>query len=103
MFQNKVSQPLERENLQACVTGQGFIAEELAFELERCLFGSKQYQGRTVWGSQQLGANLRQTAKRLAAAGWTKEKAHAHILFCPKTSSVQSNFITFQREKLAAR
>ncbi len=70
--------PLERKNIQPRVPGQGAVGEQLAFELKRGLFGREQDQRRAFRRCRQGGADFRQTAKRLAAAGRTEEKTRLH-------------------------
>jgi hypothetical protein len=74
-------EPLERKNVQSRVSWQGAVGEQLAFELERGLLGRKQNQRRAFRRLMQCLADFRQTAKRLAAAGWTEEKMRLHAGF----------------------
>jgi len=64
--------------LQSRKTGYFPGLEQLAFELERGLFGREKNQRRTGGIAGQRGPHFGETAERLAAAGRAEEKARLH-------------------------
>ncbi len=97
-FQDKSRQPVEGKNVQPRVTGQFPVGEQLAFELERGLFGRQQNQrpARLRLGAAifpQRGADFGKTAEGLAAAGGTEEKAHLHTGFFAQSRGGAKQFI----------
>jgi hypothetical protein len=79
--ENKTGEPVERENLQARVTGQRRTGQQLALELKRGLFGREQQQRRALRAIAQGIPNLRQATERLPAAGGSEKKPDLHASF----------------------
>ena len=79
--------------MQPGVAGYFRISEQLAFELERGLLGGEQNQWRAGGIFPQRGADFRQTAEGLAAAGGAEEKARLHGLFSRKGAKAQRNLL----------
>ena len=93
LLQDKSRQPIERKNVQPGVTGQFPAGEQLAFELERRLFGHQQNQRRAIGIVPQRGADFGETTERLAAAGRTEEKARLHTGFFAQSRGGAKQFI----------
>lgn len=77
-FEEPVCEAVEGDDLQARVAGEAGVIEELAFELEGGLLRGEQEEGRAVGGALQLGADVREAAPSLAAAGGAEEEVDAH-------------------------
>jgi hypothetical protein len=101
--QDKPREPLERKNVQARVTLRSAIGEQLAFELKRRLLGREQNQRRAFRRLVQCMADFRETAKRLAAAGRTEEKAHLHGLLFAQRRPIAKQFIVKNWQRLVGR
>ena len=87
-------EPLERKNVQPRVAlADGAVGKQLAFELKRGLFGREQNQRRAFRRCRQSGADFRQTAKCLAAAGRTEEKTRLHSLLFAQRREIAKQFI----------
>ena len=76
--ENKTREALKRENAQARVAAEGIVGEQLAFELEGGLLGREQNQRRAVRRRSEGGADFRQAAEGLAAAGGAEEEPDLH-------------------------
>ena len=77
-LKDEFRQPVEGKDLQSRETGNFPAFQQLAFELERGLFGREQDERRAVGRLRQHGADFGETSERLAAARRTEEKARLH-------------------------
>ena len=78
LFEDKIGQTLEGENLQAGVSGHRRIGQELPFQLEGGLLGRQQQERRAVRLRQKGLANFRQTLESLSRSGGSEQKARLH-------------------------
>ena len=81
LLEDKTSEPLEGKNAQPRVALKRIVRKQLAFELKGGLLGREQNQRRAVRHLCQRGADLGQTAMRLAAAGGAEEEVDLHAGF----------------------
>jgi len=94
LFENKSGQALEGKNVKARVAGQGGVAEELPFQLERGLLGGEENQRRPLGILAQGGANFRQAPESFPGAGRTEEKARLHApLLAQKAAAEKENLL----------
>jgi predicted DCC family thiol-disulfide oxidoreductase YuxK len=71
--------------------------------LKRRLLGREQNQRRAFRRCRQGGTDFRETAKRLAAAGRTEEKAHLHGLLFAQRRLIAKQFIVKNWQRLVGR
>ncbi len=76
--QHPKGEPLEGEHLETRVARQRFVRQQLAFELIGHLLRCEQNQRWAVGCRQERGADFRQAAMSLAAAGGAEEITYAH-------------------------
>jgi hypothetical protein len=77
--------------VQARIAVERRGGEQLAFELERGLFGREQNQWRACGCGGERGTDFRAAAEGFAAAGGTEKKACLHDLFSRKGAKAQRN------------
>jgi len=77
-FKKETRQTFERKNVQPGETLQRFVGEQLAFELERGLFGREKNQRLAFGIIFERGADFREAAESFAAAGGAEEKSRSH-------------------------
>ena len=78
LFENEAGQPLEGQDLQASVTAQLGIRQELALELKGGLLGREKKERRSGRRSQQRAAAFRHTTESLATPRGPEQKPDEH-------------------------
>ena len=79
--------------MQSGVALKRIVREQLAFELKRGLFGREENQRLAFGIFAQRGADFREAAEGLAAAGGAEEKARLHAGFSRKGARAQRNLL----------
>ena len=102
--QHEFGQTLKGKNLQARVTLQIRIRQELPFQLEGGLFGRQQNERRPVRFRQQRLANFRQAAESFPRPGRTEQKARMHPAFVAQNQPrakiyFQSSFVNLRGKR----
>ena len=90
--EGEVGEAIKRDDLQAGVTGERGVGEQLAFELKCGLLGREENQRRAIGRAEEFGANLGEAAESFAAASGAEEEARLHgESFSRKATAAQKN------------
>ena len=76
--EDELREALEGKNVEAGVSGQGWVREQLALELVGGLLGRDEQQRRAFGGIGERVADFLEAAKRLAAARGAQDEARLH-------------------------